>query len=231
MNAKDIMTANVITVTPDTAVEDIAKVLLENKISGLPVVDAKGNLVGMVSEGDLMRRPETDGEPHRSWWLNLLTSEEDKAKEFVHTHGRRAEDVMTADVAAVTEDTPVHDVAEILEKRQIKRVPVVRDGKVVGIISRANLLHGLAATQRRTEPTVKVDDHALRQKVIDLIEDKGWVSHGSLNPIVTEGVVELWGWVDSKAERKAMLIAVEEIDGVKRVEDHLGTVAPWMRNV
>ena len=229
MLARDVMTAAVVTVTSDARVEDIAKLLLDKHISAVPVVDSADRLVGMVSEGDLMRRRENETERHRSWWLNLLVGPADQARDYVKVHGHTAEDVMTRDVVTVGEDTPVGEIAEILEKRRIKRVPVVREGKVVGIVSRANLLHGLAAHKDQISVAPSSDDRTIRKQVMELVAREGWITHGSLNVLVTDGAVELWGWVDSEEERKALKIAVAEIPGVRSLEDHLGSVPPYLR--
>jgi CBS domain-containing protein len=230
MLAKDIMTADVVTIAPDLSVEQIAQLLLSCNISGVPVVDAGGGLIGLVSEGDLLRRHEGGTERQRSWWLSLLTGPEERAREFVKTHGRSAEQVMTREVITVTADTPVGEIARIMERRRIKRVPVVEDGKIVGIVSRANLLHGLATHSDRISVTPSPDDRAIREAVQALVTKEDWITHGSLNVIVADGVAELWGWVDSEDERKALLTAVGEIDGVKEIVDHLGSVPPYMRS-
>lgn len=230
MQAKDIMTTNVVTVAPDTRVEDIAALLLERRISGVPVVDAKERIVGIVTEGDLMRRPESDSERRHSWWLDLLVSSEESAADYVKTHGMRAEDVMTRGVITIGEQASVGEVAEILESRRIKRVPVVRDDRIVGIIARANLLQALAASRRATAPPSS-DDRSIRARIMEVLNHERWVSFGSLNVIVTDGVVELWGWVDSESERKALRVAVENVPGVRKLEDHLGSVPPYVRGV
>ncbi len=231
MLAKDIMTTDVITIEPSLAVEQIAQLLLSCNISGVPVVDGEDRLIGLVSEGDLLRRREGGTARHRSWWLNLLAGPEARARDFVKTHGRKAEDVMTRDVVTVTVDTPVGEIAEILEKRHIKRVPVVEDGKIVGIVSRANLLHGLATHKERISVTPSPDDRAIRAQVQALVARQDWISHGSLNVLVTDGAVDLWGWVDSEDERKALMTAVTEIDGVTEIVDHLGSLPPAMRGI
>ncbi len=229
MLAKDIMTTNVITIAPDLSVEEIAQLLLSCNISGVPVIDAGGNLIGLVSEGDLMRRRESGTERQRSWWLSLLTSPDERAREFVKTHGRTAEQVMSREVITISADTQVGEIARIMERRRIKRLPVVEDGKMVGIVSRANLLHGLATHSDRISVTPSQDDRAIRKAVQALVAHEDWITHGSLNVIVADGVTELWGWVDSEDERKALLTAVGEIDGVKKVVDHLGSVPPYIR--
>ena len=229
MRASDIMTTKVITVSPDRKVDEIARVLLEKGISAVPVVDGNDNVVGIVSEGDLWRRQENETERHRSSWLGMFTSSEDEAREYSKTHGRTAAQVMTDNIVSVSEDTTVGDIAQLLEKRRIKRVPVLRDGKLVGIVSRANLLHGLAASKSSGPAAPSVDDRQLRKNILAKLEHENWISHGALNVIVTSGNVELWGWVNSEDERKALLIAVETVDGVASVEDHLGMVAPWVQ--
>ncbi len=230
MLAKDIMTPDVITIAPSLAVEQIAQLLLSCNISGVPVVDSEDRLVGLVSEGDLMRRQEGGTERQRSWWLNLLAGPEERARDFIKTHGRRAEDVMTREVVTVTPDTPVGEIAEILERRRIKRVPVVEDSKIVGIVSRANLLHGLATHKARISIAPSPDDRAIREQIQTLVAREDWITHGSFNVLVADGVVDLWGWVDSEDERKALMTAVGEVDGVKEIVDHLGSVAPYLRS-
>ena len=229
MLAEDIMTPDVITIAPSLGVEEIAQLLLSCNISGVPVIDAEDRLIGLVSEGDLLRRREGRTERQRSWWLGLLASSEERAREFVKTHGRTAEQLMTREVITVTADTPVGEIAHILERRRIKRVPVVEDGKIVGIVSRANLLHGLATHRDRISLTPSPDDRAIREQVQALVAKEDWITHGSLNVLVADGVAELWGWVDSEDERKALLTAVGEMDGVKEIVDHLGSVAPYLR--
>lgn len=168
MRAKDVMTTNVISVGPDTDVRTVARRLIERRISAVPVVDHEDRILGIVSEGDLMRRPESDTERHPSWWLALLAMPEEKARDYLKSHGLTAKDLMSRDVVTVAEDTPLVEVATLLERHRIKRVPAVREGKIVGIVSRANLLHGLVA--REAAPAATQDDAAIRQHVIDNAE-------------------------------------------------------------
>src|SRR6266536_3997807 len=152
MQARDVMTTRVVTVEPDTAIEEVAKRLFENRISAVPVVEGDGRLVGIVSEGDLMRRPESGMERRPSWWLSFLLLPEQSAASYVKAHGRHAKDVMTRNVIMVEDSARIEGIAEILEKHGIKRVPVIREGKLVGIVSRADLLHGLVARQTGVSP-------------------------------------------------------------------------------
>ena len=230
MQAKDVMTANVVSVSPDTSVEEIAELLLSKHISGVPVLDAGGRLLGIVSEGDLMRRSDQETERPRSWWLSFLTrSQDDEARDYVKSHGRCAEDVMTREVYTVKDSTPIADVAALLEKRRIKRVPVLRDGTLVGIVSRANLLQGLAAHKGKIPSAVPADDASIRKAVLARLDQESWVTHPGINVTVTGGRVELWGWVESEEEQRAITLAVESVPGVNEVEVHLGKIKPYLR--
>lgn len=228
MLAKDVMTRRVVTVGPGTPVPEVARLLLDRRISAVPVVDAGGRLLGIVSEGDLIRRPEVGGARRQSWWLSLLGGGGSDPAEYVRSHGGQAADVMTRDVVTVSEDTPVGDIARILEERRIKRVPVVRRGKVVGIVSRADLLRGLASVRARPR-TGRPTDRAIRERLIKRLEREPWAPLGQINVIVTDGVVHLWGLVDSAEQRRALQVAARDTAGVRRVEDHLGEVAPYLR--
>jgi len=225
VKAKDVMTTPVVTVDLATPVAEIAKRLLQRRISAMPVVDKEGRPIGIVSEGDLMRRPETGGKRHPSWWLSLVAEPETQAREYVKAHGGYARDVMTRDVTTVTEEASLEEIATLLEKHHIKRVPVVRDGKLVGIVSRANLLQGIVARQRAPQPSE--DDRTMRERVIAAIQASG-VRSEYVNPVVADGVVHLWGATYSDAERDAIQVAAAGVSGVKRVEGEIGVLSPMV---
>jgi len=228
MQASDIMTTNVVTVGPETTIEQAAQMMLDHHISGMPVVDDANAVVGMISEGDLLHRAEINTERKRAWWLRIFANPADDARDFVREHGRTVKTVMTGNAITVEETAPLADIAEILEEKRIKRVPVVSGGKLVGIVSRANLLRALASHRKDGPSAPSTDDRSLRQAVTKALESKDWASHGAMNVIVTDGVVELWGWVESDDERKALCVAAQEVPGVKRVIDHLGAVPPYL---
>jgi len=223
------MTSTVVSVGPEASIEDIARTLLRHEISAVPVVDDNGTVVGMVSEGDLMRRPESDTYRPASWWLRLLSSSEERATEYVKSHGRRAKDVMTQPVVTVGEDATLAEVADILERRRIKRVPVVRDGKLIGIVSRANLLHGLV-TAKETQ-TVTVDDRTLRQQILNALSNEAGVQDQLINVTVSDGTVHLWGTLLSEVERDAVRLVARNTPGVRAIDDRLGVVPPEARSV
>jgi len=214
MRAMDVMTTNVITVSPDTSVQEVAKILSERNISGVPVVDAQNRLVGIVSEGDLLHRVETGTDRRtgrrRSWWLDTVGSDEELARAYVKSHGRTAKDVMTSEVTSVSETTELADIANLLETRRIKRVPVVRDGKLVGIVSRANLVRALAAAGSRLSADTATDDRTIRQKLLAELQGQEWVHAWAADIIVRDGVVHIWVSDDRpEEERQALRVAAE----------------------
>lgn len=225
MIAKDVMTMAVVMVRAQTSVEDVAKLLFEHRISGVPVVDAKGRMQGIVSEGDLIRRAESRTDSHRSWWLDLLADRDGIASDYVKTHGRTAGDVMTREVIRVSERTPLAKIATLLERHHIKRVPVLRAGKVVGIVSRANLLHGLVA-QKVAGGEAGVSDREARARILKEL-DKAGVDKIYVNIVVANGVAEFWGFVESDAQKRALRVAAENVKGVKRIVSNV-TVTPPM---
>ena len=199
MLAIDVMTPSVICAKPEMTVQEAAKCLVENRISGMPVVDANGVLAGILSEGDLLHRVETGTEKRRSRWLELFSSTRDLASTFVKEHGRMVADVMTTTVVTVDETTPVADIAELMETRRIKRVPVMRDGALVGIITRGNLIRALASTAAPAQDTPSADDREIADAIVAALSDKRWaLSKG--NVIVKDGVAHLWGVIESEAE-------------------------------
>jgi len=221
MKAADVMTTHVITVRPETPVAQIAEVLLANRISAVPVVNDKDVLVGIVSEGDLIHRVEAGTERRRSWWLELLTGTETLAHEFVMSHARKAADVMTQPVVSVTPDALLGEVASLLEKHRIKRVPVASNGKLAGIVSRADLVRALMQLAREKAAAMPVDDLTLHSNIIDHLRAQPWIDPSTINVVVNNGAVELWGIVDSETEKNAIRVAVEVMPGVREVSNRL----------
>ncbi len=225
MLSKDVMTTPVISVLPDTTVREIAKLLLKRGISAVPVLDADGKLLGIVSEGDLLRRTETGTERQPSWWLTLI-GDADTVHDYIGSHGTRATDVMTREVVSVNEAATLAAVATLLEKHRIKRVPVMRDGKVIGIVSRANLLQGLAA--QPPAPPATLEDEALRTRVLVEIKNAG-VDTVYLNVTVYGHKVQLWGGVNTPEQSDAARIAAEAVAGTQAVENNLTVFSPMMQ--
>jgi CBS-domain-containing membrane protein len=219
LTASDVMTTDVITVSPDTSVADIAKLLREKRISGVPVVNPDNTVVGIVSEGDLMSHAQVVGERRRSWWLRLFEHPNAIAHEYARAHGRVARDVMISPVVTVDPGASLAEIANTLENHRIKRVPVVRDGNLMGIVTRGNLLQAMATVE--IAKAASVDDRAIREQIIRTLAAEPWANLNMKNIIVQDGVVHLWGFVENEEERHALRIVAENAPGTKSVEDHL----------
>jgi CBS domain-containing protein len=217
-----------VTAEPKTKVRDIAALMDKHRISAVPIIDADKRVVGIVSEGDLMRRvseQDQDVQP-RSWWLSLFTSDRLDPKDYIKVHGQFAQGVMTADVIAVEETTGVSEIAAIHERHRNKRVPVTRDERLVGIVSRANLLRGLAG-QSAPAP-VSPNDRQIREAIEMELGKIVGLNQYFVNVIVTDGVARIWGLVDSAAQMQAVQVAAESTSGVRSVENNLGNIPRWM---
>ena len=219
MRAHQIMTRPVITVTPETSIVEAANIMLQKHVSGLPVVDATGKLVGIVSEGDFIRRSEIGTQRKRGRWLRFILGPGKSASDFVHEHGRKISEVMTRSPLTITEDTALAEIVELMEKNNVKRLPVIRADMVVGIVSRANLLQAVASLAREVPDPTADDDH-IRNRVIDAMEKNDWCPFG-LSVIVKDGIVHLSGVVTEERARQAAVVAAETVEGVKEVHDHL----------
>lgn len=227
MQAKDIMTASVATVRPDTEISEIAKQLLARNISAMPVVVDQDKVVGIVSEGDLMRRSENETERRPSWWIRAFAEPEERARDYIKTHGMYAQDIMSRKVISVSEDTPLADIAETLEKHRIKRVTVMRDGKLVGIVSRANLLQGLVTAGTKTAATAS--DRDLRA-AIETAALKAGLNVQHISVVVADGIATLWGMAETATERSALGIAAKRVEGVSRVENNINVMPDLVRS-
>jgi CBS domain-containing protein len=219
MRAHQIMTRNVITIGPNTSIVEAAKLMLNNHLSGLPVLDKGGKLIGIVSEGDFLRRSEIGTQRKRPRWVQFFVGPNRAADEFVHASGRKVEEVMTPNPLVVTEDTTLEEIVRLMEKNRVKRLPVMRSGRLVGIVTRANLLQAVASMARDVPDPTADDDH-IRERIIGAISNTDWRPIG-LQVTVRNGVVHLHGIVINPNSRQASIVAAENISGVKEVHDHL----------
>jgi CBS domain-containing protein len=225
MKASDVMTRKILSVGPEATIAEAIRLMLDNQISGLPVVGEKGRLVGILTEGDLLRRAETGTERHRPRWLEILMGPGRLAGEYVRTHGRRVEEIMTRDLVSVTPDTPLDEIVGLMERRRIKRVPVL-DGEVpVGLVSRADLLRALARALEE-QPSVTAADEEIRERILAELAKVSWVPRDGVEITVANGVVGLDGVILEENERAALRVAAENVPGVKAVEDRLVWVEP-----
>ncbi len=219
-----VMTSPAIAVRPETPIAEAAKIMLDNRISGLPVVNANGDLVGIVSEGDFVRRAELRTERKRSWLLDFLTSPGKLADEYVLTHGRTVDEVMTCDVVTVKPTTMLNEAVDLMEKHHVKRLPVVSRGKIVGIVSRSDLLKTL--TQYLRAPTSTAKDQEIEAAIINELAAQSWGRAGSIRVKVVDGVAELSGGILDERERLAAKVAAENTPGVRAVSDQLVYIDP-----
>jgi CBS domain-containing protein len=210
----------VVTVAADATAQEAAAQMLRHRVSALPVVDQSGKLIGIVSEGDLMRRGELGTERERSWWLELLTSNRTLATDYAKAHGRKVSEVMSRKLIAANPDTPINDIALLLEQHAIKRVPIVDKGKLVGIVARANLVQALAGLNVKTPEKQAGKDSEIREEVLARLSGAPW-RPWLLNVTVHDSVAELWGIANSNDEKTAAGVAVENAPGVVKVNNHI----------
>ena len=235
MIVSDVMTRNVLSVTPDTGVSQVAGLLLEHRISGLLVIDAEGALAGIVTEGDLLRRGELGAGRERSWWQQVLASPARQAADFTRTHGGKVSDVMTAKVISVEHDADLSSVVDLMEQHRIRRLPVLQSSRIVGVVSRADLLKAILAHGERTGPeagdTAGADDEAIRAAIVAELERQPWAPTVTLRVGVAAGVVALEGTVMGDDERRGVCVIAENTKGVREVQDRLTIVEPYSGTV
>ena len=225
MKVADVMTREVVSISPDASVMEAVRLMLQHKISGLPVIDAAGNLQGVVTEGDFLRRVETGTERKRSRFVEFLLGPGRLADEYTHASGRKVGEVMTPDVRTVPEDAPLEQVVHLMERHRVKRIPVVRGAKMVGIVTRKNLMRALASFALSAQP-VAAGDAEIRERLHAELKKHSWAPVGLIDIAVKDGVVKLQGALTDERERQAIRIAAENIPGVKKVEDHLVWIEP-----
>jgi CBS domain-containing protein len=223
MRVKDVMTSNVICIGADEPILEAARLMLQNRVSGLPVIDKDGELVGIVTEGDFLRRSELGTQRQRPKWLEFIVGPGKLAQEYTHSAGRKVGEIMTIDPQTIGENETLEAVVATMERRHVKRLPVTRGGRVVGIISRANLMQALASLTRDVT-TPAAGDAAIRDQILAAIGKQDWAPR--INVIVNSGVAELHGVITDKRERAGLIVAAENVPGVKKVRDHLVWVEP-----
>lgn len=227
MHAHEIMTRNVVTVGPTTPIRDVAQLMTTHRISGIPVVSADGTVVGIITESDLLRRSEIGTEAKRKWWMTFFSDPDSMAREYTKSHGLKAQDVMTRQVVSVAEDAELKEIADTLEGRKIKRLPVMRDGKLVGIISRADLVRALSKAPA-TVSAAPVADDALQRKLLEKMRAQDWLDGTYLNLSVRDGVAELRGFIGTSEQRRALRVLIEETNGIRQLDDQLTIGIPGM---
>ena len=225
MKAKDIMTRRVISIGPDASILEAAHLMLQHRISGLPVVDPAGVLIGIVTEGDFLRRAETGTERRRPRWLEFVLGPGRAAADFTHSHGRKVEEVMSDSPYSVSEDTKLDEIVSLMERHRIKRVPVTHDAHLVGIVSRANLMRAMISIARSAQPPAQ-SDLDIRSRIMTEMDTQKWAPVALVEVTVNKGVVDLWGTILDERDRTALKVLAENVPGVKAVNDHMVWVEP-----
>jgi CBS domain-containing protein len=220
MQAIDVMVRDVVTVHPENDAADAIKLLAAHDLSALPVVDGQGQLVGIISEADFIHRVEIGTEKHRPWLLESLTGSTTLAEDFAKSHGKKVGEIMTTEVVAATEDASLAEIAGLFERHRIKRVPIVRAGKVVGVVSQSNLIQALASAVGVGQATNDTD-RRIRDEILFRLKQQDWTDFGSRNVTVGGGVVHLWGLINSDTERRALTALAEGVPGVSSVRDEM----------
>ncbi len=220
MQAKDIMIRDVVTVQPDTSVREAARLMTDNRVSGLPVVTEDGRVVGILTASDLLHRVETGAERRPSWFSSFFARPDELARQYAKDHGRKAREVMSRHIVSVVEDASLSEVADVLERNGFKRVPVTRDGMLIGIISRGDLVRVLSQMSL-SETVTRSDDAELQRALLDQIRQQPWLDSGFVNITVKDGTVDIWGTVATVEQHTALRVLVTEIAGSAVVEDHL----------
>ena len=220
MKAADVMTRQVITVMPDATIEEAARLMLRHRISGLPVADRDGAILGIVTEGDLIRRAEIDTEKQRPRWLELLVGPGRLAEEYVRAHARKVAEVMTTKVISVAPEASLREAVTLMEAKHVKRLPVIDGGRLVGIVSRANVMEAVVGLLSGT-PVGTVSDAEIRKRILAEIDRQPWGPRGSVEVTVIDGVVALDGTIMDERARTALRVAAENVPGVRAVHDHL----------
>jgi CBS domain-containing protein len=224
MKASDVMTSRVVSVKADASIMTAIRLMLQNHISGLPVTGSDGELLGIVTEGDFLRRGEIGTQRRRSRWLEFLIGPGRWADEYVHARGRKVAEVMTPEVITITGDAPLDEAVMLMERHRIKRLPVVRDGRVVGIVSRANIMHALVSLAIGARSPVATTDASIRANILAECDKQPW--RPLLNVVVRDHVVHLWGTLTDERERQALVVLAENVPGVQAVHDHMVWVEP-----
>jgi CBS domain-containing protein len=223
MQASDVMTRKVLSINASAPIMEAVQLMMQNRVSGLPVVDDTGNLVGIVTEGDFLRRGELGTQRQRPRWLEFLIGPGRLASEYVRESGRKVEDVMTPSPQTIAETASLSDAVHLMERHRIKRLPVVRDGKLVGIVSRVNIMYALVSLDREAKAPVG-GDAAIRERILAECDKLPWAPQ--VNVVVRDGVVELWGAITDDRERQGLIVIAENVPGVKAVHDHLVWIEP-----
>ena len=227
MRVRDVMTKTVISVTPRTSVSEALDLMTRSHISGLPVIDDKGSLVGIVSEADFLRRSELGTEKSQGHWLASIFLPGRAAEIYARAHAKHVDQIMSADVATIEEDATLGSAVELMEKRRVKRLPVVAGNRVVGMIARADFVHALALFVRQPYEEEIVTDAEIKSHIEAEMQAQLWAPTACIDIVVNNGVVDLHGVLTDEREQNALHALVENVKGVRELHDHITWVEPY----
>lgn len=226
MKASDVMHGNVITIMGGASLEEAARVMVHHRVSGLPVVNDQGRVIGMITEGDLMRRTETSTAPHAGW-LAAFLSPGHVAQDYVRSHGRKVDELIRGDVIAVTPDASLAEVVATMESRRVRRVPVIDgDGRLVGIIARTDLVSALLKLMPISAEAPAMADAQIRERFLKEVDAQQWTPRIGIDCKVQDGVVELHGLISDERVRAALCVIAENTPGARRIRDHMICIEP-----
>lgn len=227
MRVKDVMTKNVVGIAPQATIGEAVDLMVRSDVSGMPVIDENGTPVGMLSEGDLLRRPELGTQKPRAHWLECLFHSGKLAEAYAQTHGHKVAEIMTPRVVSIGEETRLEDAVALMEKHHVKRLPVLRDGRIVGIISRSDFVKALASFVRQPYEAAPTSDQQIRTAIEAELKAEPWAPVGLVDVEVSDGIVELRGVITDEMQRNAVRVIAENVDGVKEVRDLMTWVDPY----
>ena len=227
LHARDVMTTAVLTAPATLPVASLARLIADRGVSAVPVVDDKGQLLGIVTEADLLRRLAGAEDAPVGWLRGLFVNADEQATQYARTHGMAAQDIMTSAVVTVKPDATVEHCAHLMEERRIKRLPVIEDGRLVGVVSRADLLRAVLEPPARIAAAVQPRDARIRAALRAEMLDQPWVSVLHSFADVRDGVITLHGSVPSEAMRRGLHVLATRIEDVERIDDQL-VIAPML---
>ena len=219
MRVRDVMSTKVVSASPEMALVDAIMVMTKHHISGMPVLDDRGALIGMITEADCLRRGETSRKPRPSRWYDAFFGPQLTARAYIRNYGRKVRHVMSQNAVTVGENATLDQVVELMEENRVKRLPVVRQGKVVGIVSRANLMRALASVIRDA-PKLAPTDRELRSQIMSRIGQENWSAGTEIDVLARQGQIDLWGTIIDESQREALKVLVENTPGVASLADH-----------
>jgi CBS domain-containing protein len=225
MKAADAMSRDLLTVTPDSTIASAIELMIEHRVSGLPVVTRDGQVAGVITEGDLLRRPETGTDVSHSLWRALLGSPGREAEEYARAHGRQVGEVMSRGIVSAPPDVDLAGVVSLMEAHHVKRVLILERDRLVGIITRADILRALLQ-ELSDSPDPGTNDQEIRQRFRTALQELRWAPRATVTGSVTNGTLTLEGVILDPRERGALHVIAENIPGVRRVIDRLVWVEP-----